>query len=82
MFFDNDIPVTFIKADVEGFEFPLLLGAENLIRKNRPKVSMTVYHNENNFLEIEEFLKNIHNDYRFKTTGIAENRNPVLFQAY
>jgi FkbM family methyltransferase len=82
LFFEKDIPVSFIKADVEGFEFQTLLGAENLIRKNRPKISITVYHDTNHFLEIMDYLRNIHQDYTFKLRGIAANGNPVLLQAY
>ncbi len=74
--------VSFLKADIEGFEFRMLLGAEQLITKNRPKIAMTVYHGPNHFIEMREFLSDLHRDYRFKTTGMAENGNPVLFQAY
>lgn len=74
--------VTFLKADVEGFEFPMLLGAENLIRQNRPKIAITVYHDGNDFIEMQQFLKNIHSDYQFKTRGIAENGNPILMLAF
>jgi FkbM family methyltransferase len=82
LFFDKDIAVSFIKADVEGFEFQTLLGAENLIRKNRPKISITVYHDTNHFLEIMDYLRNIHSDYTFKLRGIASNGNPILLQAF
>jgi FkbM family methyltransferase len=82
LFGDRDFAVSFIKADVEGFEFPMLLGAEAVIRKNRPKLSLTVYHNTNHPVEMMEFLKDIHGDYRFRTRGIAANGNPILLQAY
>jgi len=82
LFADQDIDVTFLKADVEGFEFQTLLGAEGLIRKNRPKIAMTMYHDTNHFIEIQEFLKDIHQDYRFATRGIASNGHPILILAY
>jgi FkbM family methyltransferase len=82
MFFDRGIPVTYLKADVEGFEFPAILGAEATIRKNRPKIALTVYHETNHFAEIRDFLRNIHGDYRFKTRGLAANGNPILFLAF
>lgn len=75
-------PVTFLKADIEGYEFSMLLGAENIITVNRPKIALTVYHDGNDFLEIKTFLKDIHPDYRFRTRGIAANGNPVLLLAY
>lgn len=82
LFADKGIRVSFLKADVEGFEFPMLLGAEQLIRHNRPKVAITVYHPTNHFAEIMEYLKDLHSDYKFNLRGIAGNGNPVLLQAY
>jgi FkbM family methyltransferase len=82
LFAERDIAVSFIKADVEGFEFQMLLGAEELIRRNRPKISLTVYHDENHHVEMAAFLREIHGDYRFRTRGIAANGNPILLQAY
>ena len=78
----GDTPITFIKADIEGFEFQMLLGAEKVIKRNRPKISLTVYHDGNDISEIMSFLHYLHSDYSFKTRGIAENGNPVLLTAY
>lgn len=82
LFADNKIPVTFLKADIEGFEFQMLLGAENLIRQNRPKISMTMYHDTNHFVQAREFLLDLHSDYRFRLRGIAANGHPILMQAF
>jgi FkbM family methyltransferase len=38
--------VGFIKADVEGFEPEVILGAINTIKRDRPVISMSLYHNE------------------------------------
>jgi len=82
LFFAKNQPVTFIKADIEGNEFQALLGAENTIRANRPRLSLTVYHKTNHVVEIQHFLKEIHRDYKFRTRGIADNGNPVLLQVF
>lgn len=82
LFFEKGIDVSYIKADVEGFEFPMLLGGEELIRKCRPRISITVYHGENHFLEMQGYLKNLHPDYQFRVVGMAETGNPVLLQAW
>ncbi len=82
LFFAQNRPVHFLKADVEGYEFQMLLGAEETIRANRPKISITVYHSTNHFVEMREFLRNLHGDYQFRTRGISETGNPVLFQAF
>lgn len=75
-------PVTFLKADVEGFEFQVLLGAEELIAKYRPKISVTVYHQTNNVCQIEAFLKQLQPGYRFATKGISEHGGPVMLHAW
>lgn len=74
--------ISFLKADIEGFEFQMLLGAEETIRRDHPKIALTVYHNGNDFIEMTNFLKNIHSDYRFQTRGIAENGNPIMLYVF
>lgn len=82
LFAEQEFPVSFIKADIEGFEFPMLLGAEALIRRHRPKLALTVYHDTNFHGEMIAFLRDIHRDYQFRTRGIAANGNPILLQVY
>lgn len=82
LFFARNQPVTFIKLDVEGYEFQSLLGAENTIRTNRPRLVMAIYHSTNHLAQIQDYLQQIHNNYKFKTRGIASNGNPVLLQVF
>jgi len=58
-------PVTFIKADVEGMEMPLLRGAVNTIQRNKPKMALCVYHYPSDLYEIPEFVRKIVPEYRF-----------------
>jgi FkbM family methyltransferase len=74
--------VTFLKADVEGHEFRILLGAESIIRRHQPRIAVTVYHPQNNVAEIMDFLRECHPNYQFATKGIIDNGNPVLLQAW
>lgn len=74
--------VTFLKADVEGYEFRMLLGAESIIRRHRPRIAVTVYHPQNNVAEIMDFLRECHPNYQFATKGIFDNGHPVLLQAW
>ncbi len=78
----EDEPISLLKADIEGYEFPMLLGAEETIRRRHPKIALTVYHPQNNVSEIKDFLSRVHSDYRFAVKGIGDNGNPVLLQAW
>jgi FkbM family methyltransferase len=75
-------PVSFIKADVEGHEFRVLLGAESIIRRNQPRIAVTMYHPQNNVAEIADFLRECHPAYQIVTKGIYDNGHPVLLQAW
>jgi FkbM family methyltransferase len=79
--FPND-NISLLKADLEGFEFPMLLGAEKTISRCRPKLALTVYHPQNNVLEIMDFLLALHPDYKFATKGISESGHPVLLHVW
>lgn len=58
-------PVTFIKMDIEGAELQALHGAENHIRRFKPKLAISVYHKKNDLVEIPKYLRSIRSDYIF-----------------
>ena len=61
-FHEETGPLGVIKADVEGMGLKVLAGAENVIRRDRPLLSLSIYHNEDEFAGIYRMLKswNIH----------------------
>lgn len=56
--FANENP-TIIKADVEGAEMDLLLGAEKLIRRCRPTLAISVYHKYSDIWKIPEWINGL-----------------------
>lgn len=60
----KDRPVTFIKADVEGMEMPMLRGAAGVIKANKPKLALSVYHRPDDLLKIVEFVRGAHGGYK------------------
>ena len=65
-------PIGFLKADVEGAGLELIKGAENLIRTNRPVISIAIYHNPDEFLGIYPLLKewNLHYHIEIRSLGL------------
>jgi len=76
-------PMSYLKADLEGYEMDMLEGAKETIKLNRPKIAITTYHKPEHAMEIAKFLKNIHSDYHILFKGI-ENRAglPVMLHAW
>jgi FkbM family methyltransferase len=64
---DDDIQetVTFIKMDVEGAEAAALRGAENHIRRSKPKLAISLYHTLPDLIEIPRLIKGFVPGYRF-----------------
>ena len=56
---------TFLKADIEGCEWEMLLGAQNIIQRNQPKIAISIYHNIYDFFRIPQFLKQLVPEYQF-----------------
>lgn len=59
-------PVSFIKADVEGYERELLLGAEETIRRYHPRLSLCTYHLPDDWRVLRDMVKGFRPKYRVK----------------
>lgn len=57
--------VTFMKFDIEGSEMKALQGARNCILNNRPRMAISVYHNDKDLEDIMEYLIGLNIDYNF-----------------
>lgn len=62
----SDIPIGFIKADVEGALLDVLMGGRETIIKNRPVLSLAVYHSPTELFESKPYLESILNDYIYE----------------
>lgn len=60
----TDIPVTFIKMDIEGAELNALRGGAGQIRQNRPKLAICVYHRLHDLWEIPMYIKSLVPEYK------------------
>ncbi len=64
-FYKKDIPVDFIKMDIEGEEYNALVGALQTISKYKPTMAICIYHSLEDFIRIPCFLKSLKIGYKF-----------------
>lgn len=83
LFADRDRPLTYLKADLEGFELEMLEGARRTIARYRPKIAITTYHQADHAERIAAFLREAEPGYRMRTKGIdADTGSPVMLHAW
>ena len=59
-----------IKMDIEGAEMAALSGAAEVLRKNKPALSVAVYHGYRNALTCRDIIRDINPDYNCRFRGI------------
>ena len=57
--------VDFIKMDIEGAELKALKGAERTLRSFGPRLAISVYHRDRDFMDIPNYLESLGLGYRF-----------------
>ena len=77
-----DSPNLFIKADIESFEYRMLLGAKETIKKYKPKLAVCIYHNSVDFYSIPLLLKKWNPDYHFSVRHYSPNLSETILYAY
>lgn len=71
--------ITYLKADIEGFEQEMLKGAAATIKRNKPKIAITTYHTQNDPKEIIDLITGFVPEYKYYVVGIYEQTpKPVL----
>jgi FkbM family methyltransferase len=56
---ENKLTVGFIKTDLEGSDFDALRGMVKTIKKDRPVLSLSIYHGPKDFFEMKPFLEDV-----------------------
>ncbi len=65
--------VDFIKIDVEGYEKNVLLGAERIIKKYKPVLSLAAYHKQADKKVLPEVILGLRADYKITLNTFAEH---------
>ena len=72
--------VDFIKMDIEGSELLALKGAEQSIRRWKPKLAISLYHRPNDFFTIPQWIDTLDCGYRFFLDHYSiHNEESVLY---
>lgn len=64
--------ISLIKMDIEGEEMNAIKGSVNTIKKYKPTLAISIYHNPSDFFEIKPMLKDLVPEYKF----IVKKANP------
>lgn len=57
-------PISFLNADVESYEYRMLLGAKETIRKWKPNLAISIYHNAVDMFSIPLLIKEFVPEYK------------------
>ena len=81
---ENDFPepVNIIKADIEGLEMEMLLGGENLIRRQKPKLAICIYHRPEDFFAIPLYLKKLVPEYKMAVRHHAKTSSETVLYCW
>lgn len=60
----TNVSPTYIKMDIEGAELDALIGAEEIIKRCKPKLAICVYHKPEHFWEIPFYIKKMLPEYK------------------
>ena len=66
-----DVKVGFIKTDLEGMGLAMLRGAVETLRRDRPVLSLAIYHNKEEMLGTYAFLKSLKLGYRYRILQLS-----------
>ena len=56
--------VTFIKMDIEGAERKALMGAETIIKKEKPILAISTYHSLEDFIYLPQMMAQLNEEYK------------------
>lgn len=77
-----DYHPTLIKMDIEGAELDSLIGATQIIKTQKPKLAICIYHMPFDFYEIPKFLKSLVPEYKFKVRQHEHGFCETVLYAY
>ena len=74
--------ITFVKMDIEGAEMDAIHGMEQMIREEKPKLAICVYHRPSDIWEIPMFIKSLVPEYRLILRHHSMYESETVLYAY
>lgn len=75
-------PYSFLKADIESYEYNMLLGAKESIKRNKPLLAICIYHNPVDFYSIPLLIKEILPQYKIAIRHYREDTSETVVYAW
>lgn len=77
----SDDKVTFIKMDIEGSEMKALEGAINVIKRDKPRLAICIYHKPEDLYEIPFWIKQTVPEYKLYIRHHSEGTHETVVYA-
>jgi FkbM family methyltransferase len=74
---ENMLEVGLIKLDIEGYELEAIKGATETIKKYKPIMLISIYHNPKDFFGIKPYLESLNLGYKFMIRKL-DNSNLLI----
>lgn len=81
-FCDKQEKATYIKADIESFEYDMLCGAKETIQRYRPRLAICIYHSAADMYKIPLLIKEYCPDYKFSIRHHSTTLSETVLYAY
>ena len=79
---DIDEKVAVIKLDIEGTEYDALVGAEKIIKRDKPQLIVCLYHNLEDMFKLPLLIHEFRSDYRFFLRYYGDGIRPLDYVLY
>lgn len=73
---------TFLKADIESYEYRMICGAKNSIKKYRPRIAVCIYHNMIDMYSIPQLIHSIDPSYCLSVRHHSYGYEETVLYAY
>ena len=78
----GDDVVGMIKMDVEGYEEKAIMGAQNIISKQKPLMAIAIYHKRLDIIYLPKIILGINRNYRFALGHYSIGQVDTVLYAY